>query len=137
MTIPHGRPFFTASAIELDRAGRTCLRDSPVVELTRREYAILEYLSRHKGVVPKADIIGHVWGFAFDGGDNVVEVHISALCRKLRSDLIDTVRGSGYRTTDPVRRPVADDTRARRWLLWPASDARWPPLTDDPPVPTG
>jgi DNA-binding response OmpR family regulator len=48
-------------------------------------------------VVPKAEILEHVWDFAFDGGDNVVEVHVSALRRKLGSAAIETVRGAGYR----------------------------------------
>ena len=47
--------------------------------------------------MPKSEILEHVWDFAFDGDDNVVEVHISALRRKLGSAAIETVRGAGYR----------------------------------------
>jgi DNA-binding response OmpR family regulator len=47
--------------------------------------------------VPKSDILAHVWDFAFDGDDNVVEVHISALRRKLGPATIETARGAGYR----------------------------------------
>ena len=62
------------------------------------EFAIVEYLMRRQGeVVPKADILAHVWDFAFDGDDNVVEVHVSALRRKLGAATIETVRGAGYR----------------------------------------
>ena len=85
-------------ALELDVGARRCTLDSEPVELTPREFAIVEYLLRRPGeVVPKADIIGHVWDFSFDGDDNVVEVHVSALRRKLGADTIETVRGAGYR----------------------------------------
>ena len=87
-----------AGAIELDVGARACRRDGQPVELTPRELAVLEYLLRRHGeVVPKSEILGHVWDFAFDGGENVVEVHVSALRRKLGADVIETVRGGGYR----------------------------------------
>ena len=88
----------SAAGIELDPAARACRVDGQRIELTAREFSILEYLMRRVGeVVPKADILHNVWDFAFDGGDNVVEVHISALRRKLGKAVIDTARGSGYR----------------------------------------
>jgi DNA-binding response OmpR family regulator len=84
--------------LELDVGARRATLDGEVVDLTPREFAIVEYLMRRHGeVVPKADILGHVWDFAFDGDDNVVEVHISALRRKLGPATIETVRGAGYR----------------------------------------
>jgi two-component system, OmpR family, response regulator len=84
--------------LELDVGARRCTLDGEVVELTPREFAIVEYLMRRAGeVVPKADILAHVWDFAFDGDDNVVEVHVSALRRKLGPSTIETVRGAGYR----------------------------------------
>jgi DNA-binding response OmpR family regulator len=84
--------------IELDVGSRSCRRAGETVELTPRELAVLEYLMQRQGeVVPKAEILSHVWDFAFDGGENVVEVHVSALRRKLGADVIETVRGGGYR----------------------------------------
>jgi DNA-binding response OmpR family regulator len=84
--------------IDLDVAARTCTVDGHAVELTPREYSIVEYLMRRQGeVVPKTEILEHVWDFAFDGGDNIVEVHVSALRRKLGQTAIETVRGAGYR----------------------------------------
>jgi DNA-binding response OmpR family regulator len=72
--------------------------DQAPVELTPREFSIVEYLMRRQGeVVPKADILAHVWDYAFEGGDNVIEVHVSALRRKMGADAIETVRGAGYR----------------------------------------
>jgi hypothetical protein len=84
--------------IELDPAARTCARAGEPVVLTAKEFSVLEYLLRRAGeVVPKFDILEHVWDFAYDGGPNVVEVHVSALRRKLGDHAIETIRGSGYR----------------------------------------
>ena len=89
--------------IELDLGSRTCRRAGEVVEMTGREFAILEYMVRHAGeVVPKSEIMAHVWDFAYVGGENVVEVHVSSLRRKLGRESIDTVRGVGYRVTPRV-----------------------------------
>ena len=87
-----------AGSIQLDLAAKICRRSDVVIELTPREFSILEYLMRRVGeVVPKGEILEHVWDFAYDGTDNVVEVHVSALRRKLGADAIETVRGGGYR----------------------------------------
>jgi DNA-binding response OmpR family regulator len=84
--------------VTLHPAARRCTVDGVGVELTAREFAILEYLARRAGeVVPKRDILDNVWDEAFDGPDNVVEVHVHALRRKLGADKIETIRGAGYR----------------------------------------
>jgi two-component system, OmpR family, response regulator len=90
-----------AGSIELDVSGRECRENGITIELTPREFSILEYLIRRVGeVVPKSEIVEHVWDFAYNGADNVVEVHVSALRRKLGADAIETVRGGGYRVTN-------------------------------------
>jgi DNA-binding response OmpR family regulator len=87
-----------AGPLELDVAERRCTVDGRVVDLTPREMAVLEYLLRRDGeVVPKSEILDHVWDLAFGGDDNVVEVHVSALRRKLGAGAIETIRGAGYR----------------------------------------
>ena len=92
-----------AGDLEVDPSTRTCRQHGEEVKLTARELSVLEYLLRRAGeVVSKTDIINHVWDFAFDGGDNVVEVHVSALRRKLGAAAVETVRGGGYRV--PVAR---------------------------------
>ncbi len=79
-------------------AARRCMVDGTEVALTMREFAILEYIARRAGeVVPKRDILDNVWVDTFEGPDNVVEVHVHALRRKLGADTIETVRGAGYR----------------------------------------
>jgi two-component system OmpR family response regulator len=88
--------------LRLDPATHRCHRGDVPIDLTGREFAVLEHLMRHAGlVVSKSQLLDHVWDFNFEGGANVVEVHISALRRKidapfLRSS-IETIRGVGYR----------------------------------------
>jgi DNA-binding response OmpR family regulator len=72
------------------------------VELTRREFSILEYLLQHPDeVMSKRDILEHVWDFDFDGDPNIVEVYVRRLRIKLQrpgdGTVIETVRGAGYR----------------------------------------
>ena len=74
------------------------MKDGAPVALTAKEASVLEYLLRRVGeVVPKPDILEHVWDFAYEGGPNVVEVYVSALRRKLGEQSIETIRGGGYR----------------------------------------
>ena len=71
------------------------------IEVTAKEFAVLEQLAVRAGeVVSKAEILEHVWDFAYEGDVNIVEVYISALRRKLGAGWIATVRGAGYRLVD-------------------------------------
>jgi len=88
--------------LTVDPATRTCLRGGSPVELTSKEFSVLEYLASRAGeVVSKSEILHHVWDFAYDGDVNIVEVYISNLRRKIDSPYgrasIATVRGAGYR----------------------------------------
>ncbi|CPX06315.1 TcrA protein [Mycobacteroides abscessus subsp. abscessus] len=66
--------------------------------MTPREYGLLEYLLRNKdAAVTKTDILQNVWDNHYDGPDNVVEVYVGYLRRKIGAHLIITVRGVGYR----------------------------------------
>jgi DNA-binding response OmpR family regulator len=72
------------------------------IEVTTREFAVLEFLMRRAGqVVSKAEILEGVWDFAFDGDPNIVEVYIghlrSKIDRPFGRDSIRTIRGAGYR----------------------------------------
>ena len=92
----------TVGDLVVDPAARTCRRNTATVELTAREFSVLEFLMRRPGViVTKSDIVDHVWDTHFDGDLNVVEVHISALRRKIDAPFgtktIRTIRGAGYR----------------------------------------
>lgn len=88
--------------LRLDPAAHQVWLDGTEIALTRREFAILEFLAHHPGdVLSKTVIIDHVWNFEFDGDPNIVEVYVRRLRSKLQrsSDrpVIDTVRGAGYR----------------------------------------
>jgi two-component system, OmpR family, response regulator len=88
--------------LRLDPATRRVWVDGEFVDLTRREFSILEYLLRHPDeVLSKRDILSHVWDFDFDGDPNIVEVYVRRLRTKLRRPddrpVIETVRGVGYR----------------------------------------
>ncbi|MFC8593388.1 response regulator transcription factor [Streptomyces atroolivaceus] len=91
-------PVLTAGTLRMDTAARRVHRGDDEVTLTAKEFAVLEQLVRRAGeVVSKADILEHVWDFAYDGDPNIVEVYISTLRRKLGATSIRTVRGAGYR----------------------------------------
>ncbi len=85
--------------VVVDEAARTVVRAGRELELTRTEFDLLVALGRRKGrVVTKTQLLAEVWGFA-DFDPNLVEVHVSALRRKLEqhgSRLVQTVRGVGY-----------------------------------------
>ncbi|MFB4421897.1 response regulator transcription factor [Streptomyces sp. QL37] len=91
-------PVLTAGTLRMDTAARRVHRGEEEVALTAKEFAVLEQLVLRAGeVVSKADILEHVWDFAYDGDPNIVEVYISTLRRKLGAASIRTVRGAGYR----------------------------------------
>ncbi|MFC0600311.1 response regulator transcription factor [Streptomyces palmae] len=87
--------------LTIDPAAKRVDRAGTDITLTAKEFAVLEHLALHAGqVVSKADILAHVWDFAYDGDPNIVEVYVSALRRKLDVPFgrrsITTVRGAGY-----------------------------------------
>jgi len=86
----------------VDSAARTCTRGGTPVALTPREFAVLDHLARRAGeAVSKREILEQVWDAAADSDPNTVEVHISALRRKIDTPFgrsaLQTVRGAGYR----------------------------------------
>ncbi|MBW3086736.1 Transcriptional regulatory protein TcrA [Austwickia sp. TVS 96-490-7B] len=101
---PERPPVLTVGDLTLDPAEHRVARGGVPIELTAREYALLEYLMRHvEQVVTKPQILAGVWDPAFDGELNVVEVYIGYLRRKIdvpfAKSSIQTVRGVGYRLT--------------------------------------
>lgn len=87
-----------AGVVTLDIRTRRAAVGDHVVELTAREFALLETLLRHAGqVMSREQLLSHVWGYDFDPGSNVVDVYVRYLRRKLGDDVIETVRGMGYR----------------------------------------
>lgn len=89
--------------LELDLIAHRARLTGKIVELTSREFALLEMLMRHGGrVVPRSDLLSHVWGLDFDPRSNLVDVYIRYLRRKVGDDRIQTVRGVGYRIGEPA-----------------------------------
>ncbi len=92
----------TVGSVRIDSVGRRAWSSGVLVDLTRREFDVLEFLARRAGqVVSKDEILSGVWGFDFDGDPNIIEVHVGRLRRKVDepfgTDHITTLRGLGYR----------------------------------------
>jgi two-component system, OmpR family, copper resistance phosphate regulon response regulator CusR len=88
----------SVGAISLDVRTRRARVGEREVELTAREFAVLETFMRHPDqVLSREQLLSQVWGYDFDPGSNVVEVYVRALRKKLGDGVIDTVRGMGYR----------------------------------------
>ncbi|MBG6216156.1 DNA-binding response OmpR family regulator [Arthrobacter sp. CAN_A6] len=84
--------------IALNLHTRRVVVDHRTIDLTARESAVLEVFLRNVGrVLSREQLLGHVWGYDFDPGSNVVDVYIRALRNKLGADHLQTIRGAGYR----------------------------------------
>lgn len=95
-------PVIAVGDLVLDTGTREVTRAGAGVELTTKEFALLEYLMRHpEQVLTRTMIAEHVWNYDFDNATNVIDVHVKNLRRKVDGDsevrLIQTVRGAGYR----------------------------------------
>ncbi len=87
--------------LELDLVARSAVRAGKVLELLPTEFRLLEYMMRNSGqILTRTMLFESVWGYHFDPGTNIIDVHIARLRRKVDmqnlSPLIHTVRGSGY-----------------------------------------
>lgn len=95
--------------IELDRLTREVTRDGKAIELTSREFNLLEYLMRSPGrVFTRTQILEHVWGYDFNPNTNVVDVCIKRIRKKIDSinetSWLESIRGVGYRFRQPESR---------------------------------
>jgi two-component system, OmpR family, response regulator len=125
----------TAGSLSLDPARRVVERDSTTISLTPREYGVLEYLMRRKDtVVTKSEMLQNVWDAHYAGPDNVVEVYVGYVRRKIDSpfgtNTVETVRGVGYRLDSgdyPTERLTATEpSRSRhRHPALTAGTATW------------
>ena len=92
----------------MDPANHYVQRENTSIDLTPREFAILEYLMRSPNRILTREMIeSHVWNFDFISGSNVVDVYIRRLRRKIddpyKVKLLETVRGVGYRLVPPAK----------------------------------
>ncbi len=96
-----GREILVVGDLEIRTASREVTRGSREINLTAREFELLEYLARHAGqVVNKETLFERVWGYDFDVESDAIKVYISYLRKKLNAggepDLIHAIRGVGY-----------------------------------------
>ncbi len=110
---PERPPILEAGDLMLDPATHLVRRGETRIDLTAKEFALLEYLMRHRTeVLSRTALIEHVWDFAFEGDSNVVDVYIRYLREKIDRPFgrrsIETVRGSGYRFRVGERDASAD-----------------------------
>ena len=94
-------PVLRVADLALDTGSREVVRAGRSIELTPKEYAVLEYLMRHQGrLMPRTLITEYAWDYHFDPGTNIVDVLITRLRKKIdqgrEPKLIHTVRGVGY-----------------------------------------
>lgn len=95
----------TVGDLSLDTASRTAKRGEKIIELSSKEFALLEYLMHNRNSVLTREMIeDHIWNFDYEGGTNVVDVYIRYLRKKIddryENKLIRTVRGAGYMIKD-------------------------------------
>lgn len=84
------------------RSARASLHGRPI-KLTSHEYRVFSYLMHHQGrVVPRTELVDHIYDQDFDRDSNTIEVFVGRLRKKIGADRIETVRGLGYRLTDPA-----------------------------------
>lgn len=100
--LPERPAILAVGTITMDPATHEVHRGQTPIALTPREYSLLEYFMRHPGdVLPKDDILGHVWDWEFEGDPNIIEVYVGYLRKKIDAPFglstLRTVRGVGYR----------------------------------------
>lgn len=114
---PRERPVqLRCGDLQLDPVSRQVQRGEVRIELSPKEFGLLEELLRHRDeVLTRTHLLQHVWDFAYDGDSNIVDVYVRYLRNKIdrpfSRDSLQTVRGVGYRlvdeATDPKRQPVS------------------------------
>ena len=99
----HASPVLVCGPVELDtRSGRVTL-NGQLLPLTSHEFKVLAYLMHHAGaVVSRTELTEHIYAQDFERDSNTIEVFVGRLRKKLPPDLIETVRGLGYRLAPPA-----------------------------------
>lgn len=103
----------TVGDLTLDPATRVARRGEIAIDLSAKEFALLEYFMRYPGeVLSRTRLIEHVWDFAYDNGSNIVDVYVRYLREKIDRPFgqhsLETVRGSGYRLRESTTGACSD-----------------------------
>ena len=106
-SVPMTQTRLQVADLELDLISHEARRGEQALNLLPTEYKLLEFLMRHSGqVITRMMIFEEVWGYHFDPGTNLIDVHIGRLRKKIdapgQTPLIRTVRGSGYAIAEPA-----------------------------------
>jgi DNA-binding response OmpR family regulator len=100
-----------AGSLTLDVTAHRAFLEGREVRLSARELELLTAFMRHQGqVLSRPQLLKMVWDIDFDPGSNVVDVHVAALRRKIGSELVETIRGLGYRFVPPRESAAEGDT---------------------------
>ncbi|WP_454777824.1 response regulator transcription factor [Georgenia muralis] len=100
--VPGETTTLAAGPLSLDLRTRRASVEGREVDLSAREFALLETFLTHPGqVLSREQLLSRVWGYDFDPGSNVVDVYVRYLRRKIGAEHVVTVRGMGYRLVDP------------------------------------
>jgi len=111
-----GSAVLTYGPLELDRERHLVTDRDRAVQLTAKEFLLLEYFLQHRGRVLSRDLLlTDVWGYRYTGGTRTVDVHVRRLREKIPAlgEAIETVKQFGYRLTDPPRPTDGDARKAR------------------------
>lgn len=97
-SLPKPKTILTVKNVTLDLLTRQVTFNNKPIELSEREFTLLETFIRHPGqVMSRQQLLDHVWGYDYDPCSNIVDVYVGYLRKKLDCDLITTVRGVGYK----------------------------------------
>lgn len=104
-------PLIEAGPLKIDPSRKEVTRDGTAIQLTAKEYALLEYMARHAGtVLSRTQLSEHVWDMNFEPTSNVVDVYVGYLRSKVDKPftvpMIKTIRGHGYMLDIPGKTPV-------------------------------
>ena len=113
---PHKGGWLEVGDLRLDPATRFVERAGRAIELTARQYTLLEYFMRHPNQLLTREVIeSHLWSYDYEGASNVVDVYVRRLRRQIDdpfdTKLLETVRGAGYR----LRAPTPGPSPRGRW----------------------
>ena len=99
----HASPDIVCGPVRLDTKGSKATVNGETLKLTSHEYRLLSYLMHHMGeVVSRTELVEHMYDQDFDRDSNTIEVFVGRLRKKIGVDLIETVRGLGYRMQAPA-----------------------------------
>lgn len=105
----HASSDITIGRLVLDTKGSKASVDGVTIKLTSHEYRLLAYMAHHKGkVLSRTELTEHLYDQDFDKDSNTIEVFVGRLRRKIGADMIETVRGLGYRLNEPSADDAAD-----------------------------